>query len=79
MLNLKQATQLPDPHVLLPNAASNKENDFKVIEFSSGMTGSWARPKRKFVRLGAAVTTEEFRRFCIDNNVTLPMNVILGE
>lgn len=79
MLDLKQATQLPDPHVILPNAASNKDNDFKVIEFSSGMTGSRARPKSKLVRLGAAVTTEEFRRFAVHNYVTLPMDVILGE
>lgn len=77
MINLKQATELPDPHVLLPDAASNRTNELKTIEL---VTEPEPGAKTALVQVGAAVTTEEFRRWAIKTGKwTLPMDVILGE
>lgn len=77
MINLKQATELPDPHVLLPNQASNLTNELKTIELVGEPTPG---AKTALVRVGAAVTTEEFRRWAVQSGSwTLPADVILGE
>lgn len=77
MINLKQATGLPDPHVLLPNAADNLTNELKTIELVAEPEPG---AKTALVRVGAAVTTEEFRRWQIQaGKWTLPMDVVLGE
>ena len=76
MLNLQQATQLPDPSVILPTSKDDVYNEFKVIE----PPVIAADKKSATVRLGAAVTTEEFRRWATENgNWCLPLDVILGE
>jgi hypothetical protein len=76
MLNLQQATQLPDPSVIATTPKDNAYNDFKVIE-----TPVVAADKNSAtVRLGAAVTAEEFRRWATsDGKWCLPMDVILVE
>lgn len=77
MINLKQATELPDPHVILPNAASNLTNELKTIELVAEPESG---AKTALVRVGAAVTTEEFRRWSVGTEKwTLPSDVILGE
>ena len=76
MLNLQQVTQLPDPSVISPTSKENVYNDFKVIEEPVVA----ADKKSAIVRLGAAITTEEFRRWSTDDgNWCLPLDVILGE
>lgn len=76
MLNLQQATQLPDPSVISKTSRGNIHNDFKVI----GAPAVAADKKSATVRLGAAVTTEEFRRWATnDGDWCLPLDVILGE
>ena len=77
MINLKQATELPDPHVLLPNAAANLTNEFKTIELVAEPEPG---PTTALVRVGAAVTIEEFRRWQVQlGKWALPMDVVLGE
>jgi hypothetical protein len=76
MLNLQQATQLPDPSVISPTSKENVYNDFKVV----GTPVVAADKSSATVRLGAAVTTEEFRRWSTsDGKWCLPVDVILGE
>lgn len=76
MLNLEQATQLPDPSVISATSRENACNDFKVI----GPVVVAAAVNSATIRLGAAVTTEEFRRWATtDGKWCLPMDVILGE
>lgn len=76
MLNLQQATRLPDPHVISATSVENVYNDFKVIEEPTVAVNQQSAT----VRLGAAVTTEEFRRWATGNGKwCLPMDVILGE
>ncbi|KAH0605715.1 uncharacterized protein H6S33_004172 [Morchella sextelata] len=79
MLDTKTATTVPDPSSILPNAASNAANEFKQIELASeDVSGSGG--KKRLVRLGAAVTNEEFRRWAIANNAwTVPVNVVMVE
>jgi FAD/FMN-containing dehydrogenase len=77
MIPLKQATDLPDPHVLLPNAAANLTNELKTIELVAEPEPGAATA---LVRIGAAVTTEEFRRWQVQSGKwALPMDVVLGE
>ncbi len=51
MIKLKQATELPHPHVLLPDAASNLTNELKVIELVAEPEPG---AKTALVRVGAA-------------------------
>lgn len=75
MLDLKTANAVPDPSSILPDNPATASNEFKVITLGDS-TGAGKR----LVRLGAAVTNEEFRRWAIRNNAwTLPLNVIMVE
>jgi len=77
MINLKQATQLPDPSVIMPDSTENASNDFKTISL---VPGEGRKPGTALVRVGAAVTTEELRRWMMNaEKWTLPSDVILGE
>ncbi|KAK6352531.1 hypothetical protein TWF730_009355 [Orbilia blumenaviensis] len=67
----------------LPNCTSleaDREypgNEFKVIEF---LGNNPKKPGKGLVKVGAAVTNEDFRRWAIKNNTwTLPINVIMVE
>jgi hypothetical protein len=76
MLNLEQATQLPDPEVISATSAKDILNDFKSI----GPLVVAAGGSSATVRLGAAVTSEQFRRWATeDGKWCLPMDVILGQ
>jgi len=76
MLNLEIATAVPDPSSLLPNAA-HEGNDLKTIEMREDVPGF--EGKKRMVRVGAAVTNEELRRWAIANEWSLPVNVVLVE
>ena len=74
MLNLEEATKIPDPMDLLPTSASNAYNDFKIIEIVHEDTDT------ALVRMGAAVTMEELRRWATGNGRwTLPADTVLTE
>lgn len=79
MLDLTTATTVPDPSSILPNSASNAQNEFKQIELATtDVSGSGG--KKRLARIGAAVTNEEFRRWAIANNAwTMPYNVVMVE
>ena len=78
MLDLAIATAVPDPSSLLPNAI-HKGNELKVIEpFERDMAGF--EGQKRLVKVGAAVTNEELRRWAIAKNEwTIPVNVIMVE
>jgi FAD/FMN-containing dehydrogenase len=78
MLDVAVAESVPDPTSLLPEAASNESNEFKVIQLNdTDITGSDG--SKRLVRVGAAVTNEELRRWSIAGNAwTLPYNTIVG-
>lgn len=74
MLDLKTATTVPDPSSILPDNPLNAINELKTISLVS-TSGS-----KGLVRLGAAVTNEELRRWAIRNNAwTMPSNVVMVE
>jgi hypothetical protein len=78
LLNLKQVTEIPDASDLGPSMANVGGNELKTIELVSQRA---ARVQgNQLVRVGVAITNEEFRRWAIANNAwTLPMDVILVE
>jgi hypothetical protein len=69
---------LPDPSSLAPTPQSNKDNELKSIELASeNIQGS---TNKRLVRVGVSVTSEEFRRWAIENKTwSLPMDVVLVE
>jgi len=78
LLNIQQATQVPDASALFPSPQSNALNELKSIQIDDLTVAS--KPGNKCVRVGAAVTAEEFRRWLIAHNTwALPMDVILVE
>lgn len=78
LLNLDQVVKVPDWSSLRPLPSANGDNELKVIELAS--TSPPASPEKRLVRVGVAVTNEEFRRWAISNKVwALPMDVILVE
>lgn len=79
MLDLKTANTVPDPSSILPNSPSNANNEFKQIEMApADVPGSGGL--KRLVRIGAAVTNEELRRWSIKGDAwTLPMNVVMVE
>lgn len=75
MLDLKTATQVPDPSDLLPTPASNKTNELKSIDLVG-----YSAPEKALVRVGSAVTNEDFRRWQVSTkNWALAVNAILVE
>ncbi|KAF3929425.1 hypothetical protein AA313_de0201431 [Arthrobotrys entomopaga] len=73
-----------DEHLVetLPNCTSLEAtpdytgNDFKIIDLKVNPEN----PKKALVKVGAAVTNEDFRRWAVKNNAwTLPINVIMVE
>ncbi|KAI9881007.1 MAG: hypothetical protein M1830_009501 [Pleopsidium flavum] len=78
LLNLDQVAKIPDRTSVSPTPLSNVDNELKVIELAP--TSPPASPNKRLVRVGVAVTNEEFRRWAVSNNAwTLPMDVILVE
>ncbi|KAF7502144.1 hypothetical protein GJ744_006980 [Endocarpon pusillum] len=78
LLNLHQVTHIPDSSSIDPFPASVKDNELKTIELDP--VGVQADAGKKLVRVGVAVTNEEFRRWAIaQNSWSLPMDVILVE
>jgi len=79
LLNIQQATQVPDATTLFPaSAQSNARNELKSIQIDDLTVAS--KPGNKCVRVGAAVTADEFRRWLISHNAwALPVDVILVE
>lgn len=77
MLDLKIATAVPDPSSILPTA-EHEGNDLKTIEVREDVPGSGGN--KRMVRIGAAVTNEELRRWAIAKDEwSLPVNVIMVE
>ncbi|KAL7270660.1 hypothetical protein RUND412_006626 [Rhizina undulata] len=77
LLDLANATAVPS---ILPNKQPpiDPANEFKRIELApEDVAGS--NGKKRLVRLGAAVTNEEFRQWSIASGWTLPLNVIMVE
>jgi hypothetical protein len=76
LLSLDQVTVLPDASSILPITANT--NELKTIELAS--QSARGTPNKRLVRVGAAVTCEEFRRWAVANNAwALPVDVILVE
>lgn len=74
MLDLATATAVPDPTSLSPNDL-HPGNELKTIELMPGSRGNKA-----LVRIGAAVTNEELRRWAIGGNAwSLPLNTVIVE
>jgi len=70
--------KIPDRTSVSPTPLSNSDNELKVIELAP--TSPPASPNKRLIRVGIAVTNEEFRRWAVSNNAwTLPMDVILVE
>ena len=78
LLNIQKATQVPDASTLFPPPQSNALNELKSIQIDDITVAS--KPGNKCVRVGSAVTHDEFRRWQVSNNTwALPMDVILVE
>lgn len=84
MLNLAMVTTVPEPSTLLPSDTF-PGNEFKVIELAgedvpgSG-EGEGGEGRKRLVRMGAAVTMEEFRRWAVGGGEwALPVNTLLIE
>ena len=78
MLDLDIATAVPDPMTLLPDQ-NHAGNEFKVIQLAEkdvpGKEG-----KNRYVRVGAAVTNEEFRRWAVrGDDWAMPANTLIVE
>jgi hypothetical protein len=78
LLNIQKATQVPDDSTLFPPPQSNASNELKSIQLDDLTPVS--KPGNKCVRVGSAVTADEFRRWQIEHKTwALPMDVILVE
>lgn len=76
MLDQKLVETLPNCTSLVKDQ-NYGDNYFKKIEF---LGPDEKNPKKGLVRVGAAVTNEDFRRWCMkDGRWTLPLNVIMVE
>jgi FAD/FMN-containing dehydrogenase len=76
LLNLSQTTVLPDITSIFPSAAGS--NEFKTIELAK--QSARGTPGKRLVRVGSAVTSEEFRRWAVANNAwALPVDAVLVE
>jgi FAD/FMN-containing dehydrogenase len=79
LLNLEQVTRLPDP-MSIESEHIDPGNELKTIQLAapSGVAASSA--DKALVRVGVAVTNEEFRRWAVANDAwTMPVDVILVE
>ena len=75
LLDLEIATAVPDPTSLLPDRP-HPGNELKTIEVVNPGSGG----EKTLVRIGAAVTNEELRRWAIERKEwTLPFNVVMVE
>jgi FAD/FMN-containing dehydrogenase len=75
MLDLKLVETLPNPESVQANQ-NYGNNEFKRIELAEQPDNS----NRALVRLGAAVTNEDFRRWAVEHKEwTLPVNVLMVE
>jgi len=78
LLNIQQATQVPDASTLFPSPEPNALNELKSIQIDDITVAS--KRGNKCVRVGSAVTADEFRRWQVSNNTwALPMDVVLVE
>jgi len=76
MLDLKTATNVPDSASILPDKASNLSNEFKTIQ----VQGPARYADKALVRIGAAVTNEELRRWSVRGDAwALSLNTIIVE
>ena len=78
LLNLKQVDTLPDPSSIQPTPLSNKDNELKSIELAAeNVQGT---TNKRWVRVGVAVTNEDFRRWALENGAwAMPVDVVLVE
>ena len=75
LLNLRTATHLPNTTALpLPESEPTELESIDIVPGAARVKGN------TLVRVGAAVTNERLRRWCVKNKkVTLPINVIMVE
>ncbi|KAA8896395.1 hypothetical protein FN846DRAFT_900289 [Sphaerosporella brunnea] len=75
MLHVAVAESVPDPMELLPVDPTIASNEFKTIEVGDV---SPSDPSKRLVRVGAAVTNEQLRRWSIRGGAwTLPYNTVI--
>lgn len=75
LLPLKQVTSLPDPSALVPDARLEINNELRSVQvFPPSKDVSMMR-----VRVGSAVTSEEFRYWAVKDGWELPVDVLMGE
>lgn len=75
MLPLRQVTSLPDPSTLFPDLRTGTSNELRTIQVFPSSKDMASR----HVRVGAAVTAEEFRHWAVTDGWTLPVDVLMGE
>jgi hypothetical protein len=74
-VNLEQVTTVPDPVTIVGgNFTGQGGANLKSVELVSG-----AAPGKQLVKAGAAVTSEDFRRWQLDNKWVLPVDTLLVE
>lgn len=78
LLDLATANAVPDPTILLPDQ-NHAGNDFKVIQLAeSDVPGQ--EGKKRHVRVGAAVTNEELRRWAVRGDEwAMSVNTVIVE
>ncbi len=78
LLPILQVTSLPDPISIRPTSQSDKPTELNTIELLEETPET--PPKKRWCRVGAAVTCEAFREWAVKaKKWTLPVDVILVE
>lgn len=79
LLNLESVTKIPDTMSIAAEHI-DPENELKVIQLAEPTAGMVVESGKALVRVGVAVTNEQFRRWAVKNDKwTLPVDVILVE
>lgn len=79
LLNLEEVNNLPDPMSISPESI-DPNNELKSIQLAAPDGVSASGADKALVRVGVAVTNEQFRRWAVKNDKwTMPVDVILVE
>lgn len=76
LLPLRQVTSSPEAATMFPDpkADLSNENEIRTIQVFPASNNTTTH-----VRVGSAVTTEEFRRWSVTDGWALPVDVLMGE
>ncbi|KAG9242396.1 hypothetical protein BJ878DRAFT_173318 [Calycina marina] len=80
LLNLEEVNHLPDPMSIQAEEHIDPNNELKSIQLASPDRLIISAADKALVRVGVAVTNEQFRRWAVKNDKwTMPVDVILVE